>query len=127
MTKHSSRLSVLKKLIARHIRIPLRKPIKHASYERHETDNVLIECHLGNGIVGYGEGVPRDYVTGETIESVFVTLKQTNFGSLQPAPISFADAVARIESFAFNPPSTNDPRGIATNAVRCALELAYLD
>lgn len=118
---------MLKKLIARHIRIPLRKPIRHASHERHETDNVLIEFHLNNGIVGYGEGVPRDYVTGETVDTALAALRQTRFESLQKSPSSFAEAVGTIESFSLHSPSAGVPRGIANNAVRCALELAYLD
>lgn len=132
--KHSE-ASVLAKLIVRHIRIPLKKPIKHASHERHETDNVLIECHLADGTVGYGEGVPRDYVTGETIDTALATLKKTKFDALLPSVDSFAEAIERIEMFSLQSSSagaspsqtTIDPRGISTNAVRCALELAYLD
>ena len=52
-------------LSAHHVRIPLRKPIKHASHSRTETDNLVVRCVLGDGTIGYGEGVPRDYVTGE--------------------------------------------------------------
>ena len=59
----------IKELIASHIRIPLRKPIKHASHSRTETDNVLVRCVLDDGSVGHGEGVPREYVTGESIDS----------------------------------------------------------
>lgn len=118
---------VLQKLIARHIRIPLKKPIKHASHERHETDNVLIECHLENGIVGYGEGVPRDYVTGETVESALDVLNHLSTKPLEEQPTSFADAVARIEQIQLKDEGQPDPRGIGANAVRCALELAYLD
>ncbi len=50
------------------VRIPLRKAIKHASHTRTETDNVIVRCTLDDGTVGYGEGVPRDYVTGETAD-----------------------------------------------------------
>ena len=115
---------MLKRLIAHHIRIPLKKPIQHASHTRQETDNLLIECHLDGGCVGYGEGVPRDYVTGETIDSALRTLEHANFEELQRPVNTFAEAVERIESFAL--PATDD-RQIATNSVRCALELAYLD
>ena len=54
-------------LTAYHVRIPLRKPIRHASHSRTETDNVLVRCVLDNRVEGFGEGVPRDYVTGETV------------------------------------------------------------
>ena len=50
------------------VRIPLRKPIRHASFTRTETDNVVIRARLADGTVGFGEGVPREYVTGETID-----------------------------------------------------------
>ncbi|HQR43413.1 MAG TPA: enolase C-terminal domain-like protein, partial [Gemmatales bacterium] len=117
---------MLTQLHAHHIRIPLKKPIQHASHTRHETDNVLVACHLADGIVGYGEGVPRDYVTGETITSALQTLQKTNFESLQKPVQSFAEAIERIEHFRlYSPPG--DDRQIASNAVRCALELAYLD
>ena len=62
-----------------HIRIPLRKPIRHASHERTATDNVLVRCVLEDGTEGFGEGVPRDYVTGETIESVLDLLKRADW------------------------------------------------
>lgn len=118
---------VLKKLIARHTRLPLKKPIKHASHERHETDNILIECHLENGIVGYGEGVPRDYVTGETVDSGLEVLRNSQLNGLTTVPATFTEAINRIEQLPLRHPSSDDARGIATNAVRCAVELAYLD
>ncbi|HQR06340.1 MAG TPA: dipeptide epimerase [Gemmatales bacterium] len=118
---------MLKKLIARHIRLPLKKPVKHASHERHETANLVVEYHLDNGIVGYGEGVPRDYVTGETVESGLAVLRHSQLTGLKESPATFAEAVARIEQLPLKNPSIDDPRGIATNAVRCALELGYLD
>lgn len=117
---------IMQKLIVRHIRIPLKKPIKHASHERHETDNVLVECHLDKGIIGYGEGVPREYVTGETIESALGTLQRTNFDSLKKSPGSWQDAIEQIDSFEL-PEAANDPRCMGNNALRCALELAWLD
>src|SRR5262245_35810614 len=127
VSRSSSRLSVLKKLIARHIRIPLKKPIKHASHERHETDNLLIECHLENGIVGFGEGGPRDYVTGETVDSAFEVLRSSPNNSLSAMPTSFAESISQIDQLQLRHPSMQDARGIAANAVRCALELSWLD
>jgi muconate cycloisomerase len=115
------------KVIARQAHIPLRKPIKHASHERSSTENLIVECHLENGIIGYGEGVPRDYVTGETIDSAFETLKRSELSLLtQHQPKQLEDALPQIDQFKLCTAS-DDPRKIKTNAVRCALELAYLD
>src|ERR1700736_5365862 len=57
-----------------HVLVPLKKPIKHASYERSSSDNFVVRVTLGDGTVGYGEGVPRSYVTGETIATSFDSL-----------------------------------------------------
>lgn len=117
---------MLTQLVAHHVRIPLRKSIQHASHTRHETDNLLITCQLASGIVGHGEGVPREYVTGETIASALQSLQQTNLEVLKKPVTSLAEAVERIEHMRlYTPPG--DERQIASNAVRCALELAWLD
>lgn len=108
------------------VRIPLRKAIKHASHSRTETENVIVRCTLDDGTVGYGEGVPRDYVTGETAETAIELLKKSNLPvQLESCP-DFAHAVALAERIALAP-VPGDHRGIAGNAARCALELALLD
>src|SRR4029077_19833156 len=64
-------------LTAYHVRIPLRRPIRHASHCRTETDNILVRCLLEDGTEGFGEGVPRDYVTGETADSGLALLSRS--------------------------------------------------
>jgi L-alanine-DL-glutamate epimerase-like enolase superfamily enzyme len=113
-------------LIAFQVRIPLSKPIRHASHRRTETDNLVVRCVLEDGTVGFGEGVPRDYVTGETITSALSLLKASDLASQRPAPRSFAEALAQIESIRLLP-VPDDVRGCQGNAARCALELALLD
>src|SRR5438270_13009823 len=68
----------VKELTALHVLIPLRKPIRHASHTRTETDNLIVRCLLEDGTAGYGEGVPREYVTGETIDSAVALLKRSD-------------------------------------------------
>ncbi len=110
-----------------HVRVPLRKPIRHASFERTESDNLVVRVTLVDGTVGFGEGVPRAYVTGETIESTFVSLTGFDLSqALGQPPSDFAEAVRSISGLAL-PETEADPRGMAGNAARCALELALLD
>lgn len=52
------------------IRIPFKAAFKHARHERTRTDAVIVELRSSDGLSGFGEALPRDYVTGETIESV---------------------------------------------------------
>ncbi len=109
-----------------HVAVPLRKPIRHASHERTTSDNLVVRVTLRNGQVGYGEGVPRAYVTGETIESTFAALRSFDWARDFGKPRDFAEVVHRLE--VLNVLETeDDPRGMAGNAARCALELAVLD
>jgi muconate cycloisomerase len=113
-------------LAAYHVRIPLRKPIRHASYTRTESDNLVVGCRLADGTQGYGEGVPREYVTGETIDSAIALLRGTSSESLRLRAGTFAEAVCQIEALQLAP-VPDDPRQCKGNAARCAVELALLD
>jgi muconate cycloisomerase len=108
------------------VRIPLKKPIQHASHTRTETDNIVIRVTLADGTVGFGEGVPREYVTGETIDSAFALLKQCDLAVQLEACISFKSALASIEALRLAP-IPDDDRGCKGNSARCAVELALLD
>ena len=61
-------------LTAFHIHIPLKKPVQHASHTRSTTENLVVRCLLEDGTEGFCEGVPREYVTGETIDSAIALL-----------------------------------------------------
>jgi muconate cycloisomerase len=113
-------------LSAYHVRIPLRKPIRHASHSRAATDNVLVRCVLEDGTAGHGEGVPRDYVTGETVESALDLLRASDLASQLEPCRDFGRAVALAERLRLSA-QPGDERGIQGNAARCALELAVLD
>lgn len=113
-------------LEARHVRIALRRKVTHASHSRTDTDNVVVRCVLADGTVGYGEGVPRDYVTGETADSCLDLLKASDLpAQLTPCP-DFLAAVHLAERLGLAP-VPGDDRLIQGNAARCALELAVLD
>ncbi|VTR94670.1 mandelate racemase muconate lactonizing enzyme family protein : Mandelate racemase/muconate lactonizing enzyme family protein OS=Rhodopirellula europaea 6C GN=RE6C_00503 PE=4 SV=1: MR_MLE_N: MR_MLE_C [Gemmata massiliana] len=114
-------------LEVRHVRVALRRKVTHASHVRTETDNVVVRCKLNDGSVGYGEGVPRDYVTGETIDFSFDLLKRSDVAKqLDTDAENFVQAVHLAERLKLAPQASDD-RGILGNAARCALELAVLD
>lgn len=113
-------------LTALHVRIPLKRPIRHASHVRSESDNLLVRCVLDDGTEGFGEGVPRAYVTGETIDSALELLKRSDFATQVEPCRDFDQAVAMAERLR-SPPIAGDVRGCQGNAARCALELALLD
>lgn len=113
-------------LTAFQVRIPLRKPIRHASHSRTSTDNLVIRCVLADGTTGHGEGVPRQYVTGETIDTAIDLLKRTELRGQLEACGDFEKAVRMAERLELAA-VPGDERRCQGNAARCAVETAVLD
>jgi L-alanine-DL-glutamate epimerase-like enolase superfamily enzyme len=113
-------------LTAWQVKIPLKKTIRHASHTRTETDNIVVRCVLADGTTGYGEGVPREYVTGENIASALVLLQKSDLGAQLEEVRDFAGAIAMTERLRLAP-VPGDDRACQGNGARCAVELALLD
>jgi muconate cycloisomerase len=109
-----------------HVAVPLKGTIRHASHERIASDNLVVRVTLSDGQTGYGEGVPRSYVTGETIDTTFATLAALDVPRQLGRPSSYLEVVRGLEALTI-PSHEADPRRMAGNAARCALELALLD
>jgi L-Ala-D/L-Glu epimerase len=108
------------------VRIPLKKRIKHASHTRTETDNLLVRVRLNDGTIGWGEGVPREYVTGESAESGLEMLRNSDLRGQLETVRDFPQALAMIEKLSVKSDSVDD-RHVNGNAARCAVEIALLD
>ena len=52
------------------VQIPMKRAFKHALHERRTTDAVIVAIEDEQGNLGWGEVLPRPYVTGETVEGV---------------------------------------------------------
>jgi L-Ala-D/L-Glu epimerase len=113
--------------------LPLKREIKHASATRRDSSNLVVRCRLANGIEGWGEGVPRPYVTGETAEGALAQLAATALGEqLSRDCACWEDVAGLCERFqpAADGSSRQDgyiARGCYGNALRCAVELGVLD
>lgn len=59
----------------RHIKLPLKEPfvINYASY--HDMDSIIVEIHTDSGLIGYGEAVADEHVTGESAAGVYANLE----------------------------------------------------
>lgn len=117
----------IRRLTAHAVRLPFKQKFGHASASREESENVVIRCELANGIVGWGEGVPREYVTGETPTGCLAQLAITPLAEQLSAGCHSWPAVIELCE-RFRPAlDRNDPRGCYGNALRCAVELSILD
>ena len=109
------------------IRIELLKPIRHASHSRIETESIVVRCRMTDGITGWGEGLPREYVTGETIDTAWDLLRHTDFAGQFAGYIhGLGESHARGQQFRL-PSHREDGRECYGNSVRCAIELSLLD
>lgn len=113
------------------LRIPFVESFSHAVKTRAFSDSIVVRLTSENGIVGYGEGVPRPYVTGEDVESslrymqgyLWPEIVKTDF--LEFSPSFDAGQPLSIISDKFD---SEKPEGIiAWNASQSAFELALID
>jgi len=100
------------------LRIPFRVAFRHASAERSVTQSFWVVAHSEEGLTGYGEGCPRDYVTGETDASVaafFEKFRDSITARVTDLPSLLEWSQTHRQDIDQNP------------AAWCAIELALLD
>ncbi|MCD4699194.1 MAG: hypothetical protein K8R91_01300 [Phycisphaerae bacterium] len=90
--------------------IPMRS-FEHAAAARESAEAIVVRLELPDGSVGWGETLPRKYVTGETLESVPDDIERL-FGDLTK---SRQMSEANLSESGRN------------NAAACALDLAWTD
>ncbi|MEN8190313.1 MAG: enolase C-terminal domain-like protein [Thermodesulfobacteriota bacterium] len=110
------------------IDLPFKKPFKHAAAARTSSSSIFLRCTSDSGVSGYGECLPRPYVTGETRDSVFELLESTILPKLIGREFdSLADVVQFLGDCNGKAPSDwLDPTQPQT-AAWCAVDLALLD
>ncbi len=99
------------------LRVPLKLTFHHAGASRNEGKSVWIQA-ARNGIKGFGEGCPRDYVAGDDLESSIRWI-QENFPNGEVCFDTFDD----VQSWAEKNSTVIDTYPSAW----CALEMALLD
>ncbi|MCB2226842.1 MAG: hypothetical protein KQH53_09205 [Desulfarculaceae bacterium] len=103
------------------IRWPFSLAVSHSLASNTATANVVVALTDGQGQVGYGEGVPRSYVTGEEVESSLAALKSGLGPLVLDAEIPDGQALGWLERIAGAQALDAAP------ASACALETALLD
>src|SRR5580704_14222255 len=118
----------IKELIAHFVRIPLRRKIRHASHSRTDTDSLVVCCRLDDGTEGWGEGLPRSYVTGETIETAWEQFRTADWSRMLGQRFAdLSEAIALCDQIHLDGGDQAGQRDCFGNSLRCAIELAVLD
>ncbi|MBK8176049.1 MAG: hypothetical protein IPK66_12540 [Rhodospirillales bacterium] len=102
--------------------IPFKFAFKHALAERRSSSSIIVKATLDNGVCGWGEGVPRAYVTGETVASCLAALRSRIVPRLLDVELS-TPAALRSAMFDLH----EDKATAGDLAALCAIELALLD
>lgn len=107
---------------------PFRVKFKHAKSARRHSASIITKCELEDGTTGFGESLPREYVTGETWEGcfadlahrVFPALLSCDFGDYEEAEQFCAELYQYLRTKIAGLPHY-------IGATCCAVELALLD
>lgn len=108
---------LIKSLSMEPLKIPFKQAFVHASAARAMTESVLVTITNLDGMEGIGEGCPRHYVTGETVDSIqhFIEVHREQWMTLT--------SVQQLRDWATEHVSIIDQNPAAW----CAVETACLD
>ena len=102
--------------------LPFRFSFGHALAARRSSTNVYVKVTLSDGSAGFGEGVPREYVTGESAETALAALCDAYAPALLGRVVDGTESVTGLLADV-----ATSAAGAAAGAAWCALELAVLD
>ena len=99
--------------------LPMRA-FEHAAARRDVAEAIVVRLRMAEGAAGWGEALPRAYVTGETLETVIEDVEQIFWPLLKACrtPEELRQAVIDL-------PCRHEGRVVT--AARCAVELAGAD
>jgi L-Ala-D/L-Glu epimerase len=113
---------IVKTLDIWHLSLSFLSPIKHNLATHQGSENLVVRVTTEDGVMGFGEGVPRGFVTGEVLSDSLSCLRQV----LAPAILAreFPSAQALLQGLRQLYEQTQAQRH---PAAFCALETALLD
>jgi L-Ala-D/L-Glu epimerase len=105
-----------------HLNLKFLSPIKHSLATHVGSENLVVRVTTENQQTGHGEGIPRVFVTGETLAASYAFLKEV----LAPAVLrrEFSSPQTLVETMAG---LYQEVQGVRCPGAFCALETALLD
>ena len=106
--------------------LPFVEAFRHSLRERTSGDSIVVRVRDEDGNEGFGEGVPRPYVTGESAEFMWEHLPRL-WSAAAPRPLPELDGPDVLAAVADWLPPAPSLGILADNATRACLETAALD
>jgi L-alanine-DL-glutamate epimerase-like enolase superfamily enzyme len=108
--------------------LPFRGKFEHAASSRESSSSLMLEVTLDDGASGWGEALPRPYVTGETRDGACELLREAVLPRLLGRDFSsFEDLTAFLADCDGCAPSEWVSPDLPQSAAWCAVDLALLD
>lgn len=113
------------------LKIPFVQSFNHFKKARKFSDSVVVRLTTDDGVAGYGEGMPRSYVTGESVETCVEYIKKVLWSAIlkkkyRDIKIGI-DPVKALSPISDSLPDINTPGVISNNSAIGAVELALID
>ncbi len=118
----------LKSLEVSLVELPFKEGFRHSTRERITSQSIFLKCVAEDGETGYGEALPREYVTGESAEGAFELLSERIAPMLLHEDFESWDEVINfLRTCAGRPPKGWTNREQPAQAAWCAVDLGLLD
>ncbi len=108
--------------------LPFKIKFKHAAASRQYSNSLFVKATADDGSIGFGECLPRKYVTGETQDSCWDLLRYKILPRvLRMDFYSYENVQGFLDLCDGGPPEDWVASGIPHSSAWCALDLALLD
>jgi len=110
------------------IDLPFKVAFRHAAAARTTSESLFLRIRLDSGVEGWGESLPRAYVSGERREQAFALLREAILPALLGRTFeSLAEVVSFLEKCDGKAPSEWVRPDIPQTSAWCSVDLALLD
>jgi L-alanine-DL-glutamate epimerase-like enolase superfamily enzyme len=108
--------------------LPFKTAFRHAAAERTISESLFLRVGLDSGVDGWGEALPRAYVSGESREQAFTLLRDTILPALVGRTFqSLPEVVAFLEKCDGKAPTDWLRPDVPQTSAWCSVDLALLD
>src|SRR5829696_6158169 len=108
--------------------LPFKVAFRHAAAARTSSESLFLRARLDNGAEGWGESLPRAYVSGERREQAFALLRDAILPALAGQSFrSLPEAVSFLEKCDGKAPPEWVRPEVPQTAAWCSVDLALLD
>jgi L-Ala-D/L-Glu epimerase len=108
--------------------LPFKTAFRHAAAARTTSESLFLRMRLDSDVEGWGESLPRAYVSGEHREQVFVLLRDAILPALLGRTFqSLAEVVSFLEKCDGKAPSEWVSPDVPQTSAWCCVDLALLD